>query len=100
IEADLPQVTPPFIPLLETDRDASGYVSTLQLGSGTVTANDPFFQSLGSNGRTCFTCHQPAQDWSFTPVSAKERYIQNGPGDPLFRLVDGANCPSDDPTKL
>jgi hypothetical protein len=92
-----PQLTPPIIPQLETDLDPSGAISSYQPGGATTTANNAFFQSLGTNGRTCFTCHQPQNDWSFTPSNAVQRYNKSGGSDPLFRMVDGANCPSDDP---
>jgi cytochrome c peroxidase len=29
--------------------------------AGSFDPDNPFFQSLGTNGRTCFTCHQPDQ---------------------------------------
>jgi hypothetical protein len=95
----LPQTTPTTIPELETDPDFSGALSTYQPSGATTTSANAFFQSLGSNGRTCFTCHQPAQDWSFTATSAQARFKQFGSADPLFRLVDGANCPSDNPSQ-
>jgi hypothetical protein len=96
-QVGLPQITPATIPLLETDPDLGGFISTYQPTGPTTTATNAYFQSLGTNGRTCFTCHQPAQDWSFTPVSAQARYKQFGSADPLFRMVDGANCPDDNP---
>src|SRR5262249_57277839 len=54
-----------------------------------------FFQSLGTNNRTCFTCHQWQKGWSFSARDAQERFSAD-PDEPLFRLIDGATCPSDD----
>jgi hypothetical protein len=58
-------------------------------------AKNAFFQDLGSNGRTCFTCHQPQDGWSLSAPHAQELFHWDS-DDPLFRLVDGATCPSDD----
>jgi hypothetical protein len=57
------QPTPAVIPTFETDFDASGSIATTQPGGPTSTAGNPFFQDLGTNGRTCFTCHQPQNGW-------------------------------------
>ena len=90
------QPTPPFIPGLEFDPDPSGLVSTYQPGGATITSQNPFFQNLGTNGRTCFTCHQPQTGWTISAQSAHDRFFASHGNDPLFRLVDGATCPSDD----
>lgn len=87
------QVTPEVIPQLEIDADPSGKVATYQPNGPTLTANTPFFQNLGTNGRTCFSCHQPQDGWSLSASHAQERF-DTDPSDPLFRLVDGATCPS------
>ena len=89
------QATPPIIPQLEVDPDPSGAIAAFQPMGSTVTAKNPFFQDLGTNGRTCFTCHQPEDGWSLSAQHARDRFHANS-NDPLFRLVDGATCPSDD----
>jgi hypothetical protein len=89
------QATPPIIPQLGIDPDPSGAIATYQPKGPTITANNAFFQDLGTNGRTCFTCHQPEDGWSLSAQHAQHRFHTN-PNDPLFRLVDGATCPSDD----
>jgi cytochrome c peroxidase len=89
------QNTPQVIPQLEVDADPSGTVATFQPGGSTVTASNPFFQNLGSNGRTCFTCHQPQDGWALSAQHAKDRFAADS-NEPLFRLVDGATCPSAD----
>ena len=89
------QATPPVIPELEIDPDPSGAIATFQPRGATVTAKNAFFQDLGTNGRTCFTCHQPQDGWSLSAEHAQDRFYANS-NDPLFRLVDGATCPSDD----
>jgi cytochrome c peroxidase len=89
------QATPPIIPQLEIDRDPSGAIATFQPNGRTVTAKNAFFQNLGSNGRTCGTCHQPQNAMSISAQNVQDRFNANS-NDPLFRLVDGATCPSDD----
>jgi cytochrome c peroxidase len=88
------QPTPAVIPQVEITSDPSGQLATFQPNGATHTANNAFFQNLGTNGRTCFTCHEPQDGWGLSALDAQQRFARN-PGDPLFRLVDGATCPSD-----
>ncbi|HJU16685.1 MAG TPA: hypothetical protein VJ770_09450 [Stellaceae bacterium] len=90
------QTPPPVIPQLERDADPSGFLATYQPGGPTQTAGNPFFQNLGTNGRTCLTCHQPADGWGISAQDVQARFAASAGQDPLFRLVDGATCPSDD----
>jgi hypothetical protein len=60
--------------------------------AGSFDADNPFFQSLGTNGRTCFTCHQPDQGWTVTPAEIRRRFEQTRGLDPIFRTNDGSNC--------
>ena len=90
------QGTPPIIPKLEVDADPTGSIATFQPGVATITTNSAFFRDLGTNGRTCFTCHQPQTGWTISAASVGARFIASGGQDPLFRLVDGATCPTDD----
>lgn len=89
------QHTPPVIPKFELDPDPNGMVGTFQPGVATITSNNAFFQNLGTNERTCFTCHQPATGWTVSAASVRARFAASGGSDPIFRLVDGATCPSD-----
>jgi hypothetical protein len=93
------QATPAVIPQLEIDGDSSGTIATFQPNGSTPTASNAFFQNLGSNGRTCFTCHQPQDGWSLSVQHAQARF-NSDPNDPLFRRVDGATCPSADVSTL
>jgi cytochrome c peroxidase len=89
------QPAPLVIPELEIDRDPGGAIATFQPAGPTITTDSAFFQNLGTNGRACFTCHQPEDGWSLSAQHARNRFSANS-NDPLFRLVDGATCPSDD----
>ena len=94
------QPTPTIIPKLGVDDDPSGRVGTFQPGGATITANNAFFQNLGTNGRTCFSCHQPQNGWTVSAASVRARFEASEGKDPIFRLVDGATCPSDDVSTL
>jgi hypothetical protein len=93
------QATPPVVPQFEIDPDPSGAIATFQPNGPTETAKNAFFQDLGTNGRTCFTCHQPEDAWSISAEHVQDRFHANS-NDPLFRLFDGATCPSDDVSTL
>jgi cytochrome c peroxidase len=94
------QTAPAIIPRFELDPDPSGAVATFQPGGATFPFNNAFFQNLGSNGRTCFTCHQPQTGWSVSAASVAARFAASAGTDPIFRLVDGATCPTDDVSSL
>ena len=60
--------------------------------NGRTDRHGAFFQSLGTNGRTCATCHVADQGMSISPPQVRERYERTNGRDPLFASVDGANC--------
>jgi cytochrome c peroxidase len=95
-----PQGTPSVIPTSEVDNTPRGQVATYQPEGATPTAHNAFFQPLGTNDRTCFTCHQPQTGWTLSAQDAQARFDQSGGSDPLFRVVDGATCPSADVATL
>ncbi len=66
--------------------------------AGYIDLNNPFFQSFGTNGRSCVTCHAPSEGWVITPKGVQERFSKTQGLDPLFRLNDGANSPHADIT--
>ncbi len=82
-----------------TFADPTGQVTTLTTAASFDMAN-PFFQALGTNGRTCATCHRPAQAWTITPVEVRQRFNNSKGQDPLFTTNDGANCDGADVSTL
>ncbi|HZQ44391.1 MAG TPA: hypothetical protein VFA99_14145 [Acidobacteriaceae bacterium] len=82
-----------FIPNLMPFPDKTGAVATY-IPAGAIDEQNPFFQSLGTNGRTCATCHQPDQAFSLSATGARRVYDRTHGNDPLFAAVDGANCPT------
>jgi len=90
------QVTPRLIPQVSLDRDLAGVIGTLNPGGPTITSINAFFQDLGSNGRTCFSCHQPQNGWGISAASVQFTFIETRGQAPIFRPVDGAVCPTAD----
>ena len=78
-----------------TTRNASGWLRTYTR-TGSIDNDNPFFQSLGSNGRSCNTCHQQADAWSITPEHVRARFDASDGTDPIFRTNDGATSPHAD----
>jgi len=72
--------------------DSSGILSTY----GKVDPTNPFFRPLGTNGRTCNTCHLAGSAWSITPADVHAKFYATRGLDPIFRTNDGSNCPSAD----
>jgi cytochrome c peroxidase len=91
--ADSPYHGRPHPERLELFDDPSGFFDTVS-GAGEIDRRSAFFQSLGTNGRTCGTCHLPDQAFSLTAAGARETYLRTRGLDPLFAPVDGANCPN------
>ena len=81
-----------YILNLQPYRDPTGFVATYNR-DGDIDESNPFFQSLGTNGRTCATCHQANQSFSMSVAGIQQRFLLSQGKDPLFAPVDGANCP-------
>jgi cytochrome c peroxidase len=75
--------------------DPSGKVQTFSQ-FGFIDTNSAFFQNLGTNGRTCNSCHQESDAWGISARHVQERFLATGGTDPIFRPVDGAVCPTAD----
>jgi len=82
-----------------TSSDPSGILRTITT-AGSIDTTNPFFQDLGTNGRTCFTCHRPAEGWTITPGEISDRFERTRGLDPLFRTNDGSNCEGADISTL
>lgn len=59
----------------------------------TIDHASPFFASLGTNGRSCGTCHLAGEGWTITPVGLVLRFLFTAGTDPIFRPHDAANAP-------
>ncbi len=74
--------------------NSCGRVGILNSAGVVTTKGHPFFEPIGTNGRACVTCHQPADGMSLSVSSVQERWQATGGKDPLFAMIDGANCPN------
>jgi cytochrome c peroxidase len=77
----------------------AGVHRTVTMG-GAIDTNNAFFQDLGTNGRTCFSCHRPAQAWTITPRELADRFVATDGLDPIFRANDGSNCEGADVSSI
>ena len=75
--------------------DKTGTIRTFS-ASGSIDTSNPFFGSLGTNGRSCASCHRPENAWTITPDGVQARFADSAGTDPLFRPVDGSNAPTAD----
>ena len=73
--------------------DPSGQLRLLNKSGEVQTKGHPFFTPLGSNGRSCVTCHQPTTAMSLSLDLIRNRWTDTNGKDPLFAAVDGSNCP-------
>jgi hypothetical protein len=64
--------------------------------SGSIDLLNPFFQALGSNPRSCATCHSPDQGWTMTAEANKDLFRATDGLAPLFNLVDEGITPTSD----
>ena len=69
--------------------DRAGILDSVSTDAFSTGSTNGFFANLGSNGRTCGTCHVEANAWTFTPRHAQSL----ASNDPLFTPNDGSDCP-------
>ncbi|HEX4274602.1 MAG TPA: hypothetical protein VHZ74_04575 [Bryobacteraceae bacterium] len=72
--------------------DAAGSLATGRTDGRPVDLAGVFFQPLSSNGRSCGSCHRPAQGWTISAAEVKSRFETTKGLDPIFLPHDGANC--------
>ena len=80
------------LPNLYPFPNAAGVLETYNAGGKPIDLSGPFFQSLGTNGRSCGSCHRPAQGWTISADEVKARFEATQGLDPIFRTVDGSVC--------
>jgi cytochrome c peroxidase len=86
---------PPILPDNTPFADPSGFAVTINTG-GAIDLSNEFFQSLGTNGRSCSSCHRIEDGWTITPEGVQARFDATGGTDPIFRVNDGSNSPNAD----
>ena len=72
--------------------NARGAAETLHV-DGRVDLGNLFFRPLGTNGRSCDSCHVSREGWSLSPAGVQARFAATDGNDPLFRPNDGSTSP-------
>src|SRR4029453_284861 len=85
----------PFIPNGAVFLNPNGASQTYSTIGGGIDQAGPFFQSLGTNGRSWGSCHQPSDGMSVSAAHVQRRFVLTHGLDPIFRTVDGSNCNHD-----
>jgi hypothetical protein len=83
-------------PAMLDTRNPSGVLRTIILDGNPLDLTNPFFQDLGTNGRSCVSCHVASSGWTITPSELRKRFDRTDGLDPIFRTVDGSNSPTAD----
>ncbi len=83
-----------FAPERSRYNNSAGQAEVLYADGPLDMAHSAFFEPLGSNGRGCVTCHQPASGMGLSVAIIKSRWTESNGHDPLFAAIDGSNCPS------
>ena len=75
--------------------DPTGIITTYNANGGPIdeSSKNPFFDSLGTNGRSCGTCHLGSDAMGLSVRSIQAKFFRTRGHDPLFAAFDGANCP-------
>jgi cytochrome c peroxidase len=89
----------PELPNLTPFPNANGISQTFN-PTGNVDLTGPFFQSLGTNGRSCSSCHLPDQGWAIAADRVQQRFVATQGLDPIFTTNDGSNCDNVDVSTL
>lgn len=82
-----------IFPMMADYENITGIGRVLNVGGPTATQDHAFFEPIGSNGRACISCHQPADGMSLSIATIRQRWDETEGRDPLFAAIDGANCP-------
>ena len=86
----------PFAPDNLPIKNSSGFHARFST-QGSIDLRNEFFQSLGTNGRTCVSCHRSEEGWSITPTEVQQRFERREGSDAIFRVNDGKRRTPDMP---
>lgn len=88
----LPAASGQSLPNLLPLPNGSGLLETYNVNNGSINLTGAFFQSLGTNGRSCGSCHVPTEGWTVSAAELQLRFLLTQGLDPIFRTNDGSNC--------
>jgi hypothetical protein len=92
VRAESPADPFQLLPNLFPFPDPDGFVETYNVNNTSIDLTGAFFQSLGTNGRSCSSCHRPSEAWSVSAAEVQLRFLLTQGLDPIFRTNDGSNC--------
>jgi cytochrome c peroxidase len=76
-----------------TFADDFGSVQIFSKASAGIDTTNPFFKSLGTNGRTCNSCHKLENAMGISAARINQIFTATNGTDPIFRINDGSNAP-------
>ncbi len=74
----------------KTFRNPAGRAGTFS-AHGSVDLATGFFQPLGTNGRSCASCHIPEDAWSINPGTLQALFDETDGTHPVFNILDANN---------
>jgi len=77
-----------------TFADDFGTVQVFSIASAGIDLNNPFFKNLGTNGRTCNSCHKLENALGISTARINQIFNATDGLDPIFRINDGSNAPT------
>ena len=84
-------VLPNNVPML----NSLGFSTTFSLDGG-IRFGSEFFEDLGTNERTCGSCHKATEGWTVSASNLRLVFELTRGLDPIFRTNDGSNSPHAD----
>src|SRR5665213_3091039 len=72
--------------------NSTGLLQNYNTDNQPIPQTGAFFQSLGTNGRSCSTCHLASQGMGLAAADVEFRFLVTEGTDPIFRTNDGSNC--------
>jgi cytochrome c peroxidase len=77
-----------------TFTDDFGTLQVFSSAAAGIDPKNPFFRNLGTNGRTCNSCHKLENALGISVARINQLFNSTSGTDPLFRINDGSNAPT------
>lgn len=78
------------IPNNHPERNPGGKAATFST-QGAVNLTGEYFKAQGTNGRSCASCHIPAEAWSINPGTLQHLFDETNGTHPIFNELDANN---------
>jgi hypothetical protein len=77
-----------------TFADDFGTMQVFSTATAGIDSTNPFFKNLGTNGRTCNSCHKLENSLGISTARINALFTSSNGTDPIFRINDGSNAPT------